>query len=988
MKTMIAVAVGTMLAATSGSVDAAEAGLFIEGADAPTQRIVVRTGATWDENTAASILCSELRTVTGVEPTKTESAARTAPTPGTLLVGAAAVKAGLFTDAEQSALGEGAYTFRVKDGLAGIIGGAGDGVIAGAYALLKEAGVIYLSKKTPGGYPKPRDPIVRISRTGKRLTLAAGTKTKSPAFVLRFDNRGHPAVGYSYRRHVHGNARKWAKAKRSAISGHTFPELLSAKEYYEEHPEYFALNEKGERIKRPSGHFCLSNPDVARIVTGNVLKWIEAQPECRYYYVGQGDGRAWCQCEKCKALDTVPGEVTTDRMLWFVNKIARAVRPKFPDKHLVFLAYTHATGPAPKRVKPEPNVLIMYCMYPSQWACDSHGFCKENAVGIKEVEDWIKWCGTGQVFIQPHPRGYKRALEIFPAFYATVERIRHYHKLGINRITYCGLPQSFGPLYDHVIGQLMWDPSLDVEQEIDEFMPRYYGKAAPYMRAYFDLMSRHIKERNFHEKCEGVNAGLVNEAYAAEAYPLFAKAEHAVAGDEELLRRIGNEKVQLLYSDLDARNKVLGNVKEPAVYAERLSEFVRLARDRRLDDKAKSSRDRLPGWFWHTARLKFNAKRWYSDPAVRAFLKDPATALREDACVQEETDGGWRMPSSGFSGGEVPGKKRNGQPVVVLRRALFPTSSTHAYLELAQAPAGPCALEVEGLDDDKEGTARIEIVVNGRSIFNAVNSFSEKDYERRSFRVPRGVLKAGKNRIEFRNVTPEEPCMAGELRHYDFVDGRRASSRYWGWFILSDVVLRTTAERKTSAAPRQYPGYTRKILTVDIPGLKKEVLYYAADGAGKKPLLVFLHASGEGNKPIGNRGNEFARGFSKQGLACDVVQPFVQRGWPPRSVDALIDHMVANYAIDTYRIYVAGSSMGGVGAWRYGFEGKRPIAAFIPIASGASAKGKVHDRWDLAGMKDKPIWMFHGTEDTTVPYANAKETAALMAKINPKIFAG
>ena len=46
--------------------------------------------------------------------------------------------------------------------------------------------------------------------------------------------------------------------------------------------------------------------------------------------------------------------------------------------------------------------------------------------------------------------------------------------------------------------------------------------------------------------------------------------------------------------------------------------------------------------------------------------------------------------------------------------------------------------------------------------------------------------------IEFKNVTPEQAFTDMNKRLYDFVEGRRAPSRYWGWFILSDVVLRET----------------------------------------------------------------------------------------------------------------------------------------------------------------------------------------------------
>lgn len=181
----------------------------------------------------------------------------------------------------------------------------------------------------------------------------------------------------------------------------------------------------------------------------------------------------------------------------------------------------------------------------------------------------------------------------------------------------------------------------------------------------------------------------------------------------------------------------------------------------------------------------------------------------------------------------------------------------------------------------------------------------------------------------------------------------------------------------------EYKGYQRKILTIHIENLNAEALYYESVVEGSRPLLVYLHGAGGGKKPIGNKGSEMANGFSQQGLVCDVVHPYSRSGWAVKSLDRFIDDMIKRFSIDTNRLYVAGFSMGGAGTWKYGFEGKHAIAAFVPIASGASKTGKVHEVWGLEEMKDKPIWMFHGEEDRVVPFENAHETAALMEQLNP-----
>ncbi len=184
---------------------------------------------------------------------------------------------------------------------------------------------------------------------------------------------------------------------------------------------------------------------------------------------------------------------------------------------------------------------------------------------------------------------------------------------------------------------------------------------------------------------------------------------------------------------------------------------------------------------------------------------------------------------------------------------------------------------------------------------------------------------------------------------------------------------------------KSYSGYESKIMSLDIEGLHSPALYFRSTAEGKRPLAIFLHGRGgdRGGKIV-NPNSEIARKLSEQKLSCDVIQPLSQGGWSPKSLDELIDLMIEKHDIEKDRIYILGSSMGGAGTWKYGFEGKHDIAAFVPIASGASKTDKVHDRWDIAKMKDKPIWMFHGEADTVVPFSSAKETADKMKAINPK----
>ena len=100
-------------------------------------------------------------------------------------------------------------------------------------------------------------------------------------------------------------------------------------------------------------------------------------------------------------------------------------------------------------------------------------------------------------------------------------------------------------------------------------------------------------------------------------------------------------------------------------------------------------------------------------------------------------------------------------------------SVMRASFTLEKAPAGGATLDMEGQDSQNDllPPAQIRITLNGAVVYEGDCGFVKRGWSRRVFDVPPGALKAGKNTIEVRNVTP------GTAR----LDG-------W-WFALSEAKL-------------------------------------------------------------------------------------------------------------------------------------------------------------------------------------------------------
>jgi predicted peptidase len=92
----------------------------------------------------------------------------------------------------------------------------------------------------------------------------------------------------------------------------------------------------------------------------------------------------------------------------------------------------------------------------------------------------------------------------------------------------------------------------------------------------------------------------------------------------------------------------------------------------------------------------------------------------------------------------------------------------------------------------------------------------------------------------------------------------------------------------------------------------------------------------------------------------------------------IILKLVDEYRIDTNRIYIIGSSMGGTGTWEMILRNHGLFAAAIAVCA-ASDPSKV------ALVKDIHIWAFSGGKDKYYDYRETEETVEKLKKFNGEI---
>ncbi len=105
---------------------------------------------------------------------------------------------------------------------------------------------------------------------------------------------------------------------------------------------------------------------------------------------------------------------------------------------------------------------------------------------------------------------------------------------------------EFAELRAYLIGKLLWNADVDVDEVIDDFMAGYYGRSGQYVRAYFDFLhSKLTPETHIHLGLRPDDI-LFSGNFVSEAEKIFDLAE-SVADNAEILRRVEMARLPIMY---------------------------------------------------------------------------------------------------------------------------------------------------------------------------------------------------------------------------------------------------------------------------------------------------------------------------------------------------------------------------------------------------------------------------------------------------------
>ena len=272
--------------------------------------------------------------------------------------------------------------------------------------------------------------------------------------------------------------------------------LVDPNEHFEEHPEYFAMNEQGERHRgRSVRHtmLCLSNEEVYQEAAKTVRELKEGARESSWFTTGIGisppDGVPYCYCKECRKASQnfqypryVHRTSQSEEFFGFAARLAR----EFPDIFIGTMAYS-LREIVPQGVEIPQNMSV--CVAPI--SCD---VLHPNNSTLWRRRDFVRnltrWCAkTPHVFIYDYNPGFLLGNWVPERDAANLAiNIPMYRELGIKGLTREGRKAFMQTwISNYVMARMLWDANADLDELKTDFYHTFFGPdAGPHVRAWWD----------------------------------------------------------------------------------------------------------------------------------------------------------------------------------------------------------------------------------------------------------------------------------------------------------------------------------------------------------------------------------------------------------------------------------------------------------------------------------------------------------------------
>lgn len=276
---------------------------------------------------------------------------------------------------------------------------------------------------------------------------------------------------------------------------------------FEEQPGYFALNKDGSRNPH---YLCLANPEVVRVAADYARQWLREHPDATGFGYAPPDGAPTCECPACRAanlglMQKPPADPRiqdiSEGFYAFLNAVAAAVAPEFPDRWITTTAYSGRIRP-PEATALHSNISVHVALlgYSAHHRLDFPSWQTRERLKIYERWGALTPYAVERPYYPPFqfhahvPQSMPRAL----AF-----NVRELKRLGLAGSEWEGRCAFMADgLNSYVLGKCLWNPDTDIDALLADYYTRFFGPAAEPVRAFFEEAEAALTRAplDFHEE--------------------------------------------------------------------------------------------------------------------------------------------------------------------------------------------------------------------------------------------------------------------------------------------------------------------------------------------------------------------------------------------------------------------------------------------------------------------------------------------------------
>ena len=227
---------------------------------------------------------------------------------------------------------------------------------------------------------------------------------------------------------------------------HAISHLLP-RDLFETHPEYFRVDENGNRVKQ--ANFCASSEEGLEVIANNAVELVKnLYGSSNNYFLWTDDLKGgYCKCEKCKNLSP------SDQNLILMNAIIKKLKIVNPNAKIAYLAYYDSLN-VPKTVKPEEGVFLEYAPYERDLY--KPAIQTLNQEEIAKIKELLKFFGKENSWVleywvdNSYFSGYKKPPKELKINAEDIKKdIEFYKNLGFENISSfaCFLGEDYSKLY-------------------------------------------------------------------------------------------------------------------------------------------------------------------------------------------------------------------------------------------------------------------------------------------------------------------------------------------------------------------------------------------------------------------------------------------------------------------------------------------------------------------------------------------------------------